>query len=111
MITDRTPAERLAAALTACHDAAYSVAFRVGLDAVDRFAAEIVGDRKPSKRQTVAIRGAFLALSSAVRVAADLQLVGGRYEPALLSHACGERLREMAKERCAETLTRLGGAK
>lgn len=111
MTADRAPAERLADALTACHDAAYTVAFRAGLDAVDRFASEIVGDRKPSKRQTVAIRGAFLALSSAARTAADLQLVGGRYEPALLSHACGERLREMAKERCAETLTRLGGAK
>lgn len=107
MSPDRTPAERLADALTACHDAAYTEAFRAGLDAVDRFASEIVGDRKASKRQTTAIRGAYLAISSAARVAAEMPLRHGRYD----ANVCAEDLKAMAKARCEETLTRLGGAK
>ena len=110
-LPDRTPAERLAAALTACHDAAYTEAFRAGLDAVDRFASEIVGNRKASKRQTTAIRGAYLAISSAARAAAEMPLRHGRYEAALISNVCAEDLKAMAKARCDETLTRLGGAK
>ncbi len=111
MIPDKTPAERLAEAFTACNDAAYTEAFKVGLAAVDRFASEIVGDRKASRRQVTAIRGAYLALSSGARVAAEMPFRHGRYEPALISNVCAEDLKAMAKARCEETLTRLGGAK
>lgn len=111
MSPDRTPAERLADALTACHDAAYTEAFRAGLDAVDRFASEIVGDRKPTSRQAIAIRNAYLVLANASRVAAQPPLRHGRYEAALISNVCAEDLKAMAKARCEETLTRLGGAK
>lgn len=110
MSPDKTPAERLAEAFTACNDAAYTEAFKVGLDAIDRFASEIVGDRKASRRQVTAIRGAYLALSSGARVAAEMQMRHGRYEPALLSYARAEALRVLAKERCEETRRRLGGA-